>query len=65
VLAFLVDDTPTVGSTNEQAAFGDLREENIAVTLLGKGLKLRILFIPFLSRSLRALQESVSFILGN
>jgi hypothetical protein len=38
VLAFLVDDTPTMGSTNEQAAFGDLREESIAVTLLGKGL---------------------------
>ena len=41
VLAFLVDDTPTMGPTNEQAAFGDLREESIAITLLGKGLKLQ------------------------
>jgi hypothetical protein len=47
-LAFLVDDTPTTGSANEQAAFGDLREESIAITLLGKGFKLRIHFVPFL-----------------
>ena len=48
VLAFLVDDTPTMGSTNDKAAFGDLREESLAITLLGKGLKLRIDLIPFL-----------------
>src|SRR4029450_2312722 len=28
LLAFLVDDTPTTGSANEQAALGDLREES-------------------------------------
>ena len=48
VLAFLVDDTSTVASSNEQAAFGDLREESVAITILGKGLKLRIDLIPFL-----------------
>jgi hypothetical protein len=36
VLAFLLDNTPTVSPTHEQAAFGDLREESVAVTLLGK-----------------------------
>src|SRR5262245_42720475 len=48
VLAFLVDDTSTMGSSNEQAAFGDFGEEGVAITLLGKGLKLRIDLIPFL-----------------
>src|SRR5262245_26363784 len=49
VLAFLVDNTSTMGSANEQAAFGDLREKSVAITFLGKGLKLRIDLIPFLS----------------
>src|SRR4030095_9113941 len=48
LLAFLIDDSSTMGSTDEQAALGDLREESVAITLLGKGLKLRIDLIPFL-----------------
>src|SRR4030095_1543670 len=48
LLAFLIDDSSTMGSTDEQAALGDLRKESIAITLLGKGLKLRIDLIPFL-----------------
>src|SRR4029453_11626906 len=48
VLAFLVNDTPTVGSAKDKADLGDLRKESETITLLGKGLKLRIHFIPFL-----------------
>src|SRR5262249_30290521 len=37
VLAFLVDDPATMGTAKEEAAFGDLRKESVAITLLGKG----------------------------
>src|SRR5262249_825786 len=48
LLAFFLANTPTMGPSNEQAAFGDFRKEGVAITLLGKGLKLRVDFIPFL-----------------
>jgi hypothetical protein len=37
-----------MGSANDQSAFGDLGKESVAITLLGKGLKLRIDLVPFL-----------------
>src|SRR5207344_2611771 len=37
VLAFLVDDALAPGTTKNEAALGDLREESVAITLLGKG----------------------------
>jgi hypothetical protein len=48
VLGFLVNDTPTTGAANDKTALGDLREKSVAITFLGKRLKLRIHFIPFL-----------------
>src|SRR5262245_51696044 len=60
VLAFLVDDALAPGTTKDEAALGDLREESVAITLFGKGLKLRIDLIPFLSGRLGPLHESVA-----
>src|SRR5262249_24178381 len=65
VLTFLVDNTSATSPTDDQPTLLDLREKSDTITLLGKGLQLRIDFVPFLPLSLGLLKECVIFLLGD